>query len=219
MIYENYGLRFVRLKSEHLELLRYWRNHDSIRQFMEYQEIITSDMQKKWFESIQNTQNLYFLIEHDHNFIGMINGKDINLDAATAEGGMFVWDINFHNTELPIRATLSFADFAYLFIKIKKCYISVLKSNKKSKDLNTTFGYQLVEGEEDKENQKYVVEGEVFLDNTLYFKKHYKKVYKKQPSILFEKEDFENGWADFYLEKCCDDNQKHPEFLIKMDRP
>jgi len=220
MIYQNYGLRFIRLKTEHLELLRYWRNHNSINQYMEYQETITAAMQKKWFQSIQKDHSsLFFLIEYDHNFIGMINGKDIDLKTGTAEGGMFIWDINFLNTELPIRSTLSFADFAYLFCKIQKCYIHVLKDNKKAIELNKNFGYKLVEGQKEKNNQQYVVDSDEFLDKTMYFKKHYKKVYPENPSIIFEKNDFKFGWADYYLNNCCDENQKHPLFSIEIEEP
>lgn len=217
MIYENYGLRFIRLRAEHLELLRYWRNHNSIKQFMEYQENITSEMQKKWFTSVQKDKSsLYFLIEYDHNFIGMINGKNINFEKSTAEGGMFIWNLDFHNTEFPIRSILSFADFAFLFCKIEHCYINIMKDNKKAIELNKNFGYKLIEGQEEKENQRYVVSAKDFLESTLYFKKHYKKNYNNHPSIKFEQDDFKYNWANFYLKKCCDENMYHTLFDIEV---
>jgi len=217
MIYENYGLRLVRVKSEHIELIRYWRNHDSIKQFMEYKETITAEMQKKWFRSIQSTPNLFLLVEYDHNFVGLVNGKNIDFEKGTAEGGVFIWDINFHNTELPIRSLLALADFAFLFCNIKNCYIKILKENKKSIEMNKIFGYKLVEGEENKENQLYVVGAQDFLKSTLYYKKHYKKVYKEPAKITFQKDDFEGNWANFYLENFCDENNTHKDFLIEIE--
>ena len=62
MIVEQYGLRYLRVTKNDLELLRYWRNQQYIRDTMQFKEYITPDMQKSWFEKINNKSNYYFII-------------------------------------------------------------------------------------------------------------------------------------------------------------
>ena len=68
-----YGIDLVRLTEEDIEMLRQWRNSPQIQQFMEYREEITAEMQKKWFDSINNVNNFYFIIHFEGQKIGLIN--------------------------------------------------------------------------------------------------------------------------------------------------
>ena len=73
MIAEQYGIKYSRVKINDLELLRYWRNQAYIRNTMQYKEYITPKMQQVWFEKINNKYNYYFIVEHQHKKIGLIN--------------------------------------------------------------------------------------------------------------------------------------------------
>ena len=78
MIIKKFGITFKRLEKNDIELLRQWRNAPSISQYMEYREHITPEMQEEWFESVNNNNNLYFIIEYKGKKIGPTNGKDID---------------------------------------------------------------------------------------------------------------------------------------------
>ena len=81
---------FRRLTREDIELVRNWRNSELISQYMEYKEYITPEMQLKWFRSIDNFFNLYFIIEYKGQKIGVINGKDIDWEERSMETGVFI---------------------------------------------------------------------------------------------------------------------------------
>ena len=85
MILEGYGVKLYRLTEEKIELLRRWRNDPKIQQYMGYREHITSEMQKAWFERINNDNNYYFIIEYEGKEIGCINIKDIDYVKKTCE--------------------------------------------------------------------------------------------------------------------------------------
>jgi hypothetical protein len=72
------GLVAERLKEKDIELIRQWRNSDTIRKNMLYQEIITPEKQLKWFHSINNFNNFYFIVEYKGRKVGLVNIKDVN---------------------------------------------------------------------------------------------------------------------------------------------
>ena len=78
MKFRKYGITLTRLREDDIELVRKWRNSPGIQQYMEYREFITEEMQKKWFESINNLQNFYFIIEYENKKIGLINTSNID---------------------------------------------------------------------------------------------------------------------------------------------
>ena len=84
---EQYGIILKRLEFEDIELVRRWRNHPKIRKRMSFKKHISKEMQKAWFDSINNKYNYYFLIEYQGRYIGVIDNKKINEEDFTAEGG------------------------------------------------------------------------------------------------------------------------------------
>jgi len=94
MIVRKYGITLRRLKEEDIELVRQMRNLVAIRNKMFFQETITPEMQIKWFNSINNKNNGYFIIEVEGKKIGLIHGKNLDFEKRTCEGGIFIWDEN-----------------------------------------------------------------------------------------------------------------------------
>ena len=78
MILKGYGIILKRLTEDKIELVRHWRNHPKIQQYMEYKEYITEAMQRDWFNHINNDSNYYFVIQYKEKEIGLINIKDID---------------------------------------------------------------------------------------------------------------------------------------------
>lgn len=65
MIVKQYGVTYKRVQESDIELIRYWRNRDFIRNTMQFQEYITPFMQKEWFKKINNPFNYYFIVEYE----------------------------------------------------------------------------------------------------------------------------------------------------------
>ena len=63
MKFFKYGITLERLREEDIELVRQWRNSDPVRLNMKYQELITPEKQREWFNSINNVNFHYVMIQ------------------------------------------------------------------------------------------------------------------------------------------------------------
>lgn len=157
MIISKYNIRFIRLQEEDIELVRQWRNHPSITKYMVYREHITREMQKSWFNSINNNNNLYFIIEYKGKKIGLLNGKDINWEDKTMETGIFIWNKYYRKTHIPTLCTLIFAELGVSIWDLKP-RATILKSNDRALKYNKMLGFKVIEDDPDKEYVKLSME-------------------------------------------------------------
>src|SRR5215469_8031030 len=95
---EKYGLTLIRLKEEHLEMVRKWRNSDYVRNKMIFREYITPEMQLEWFRKINNDSNYYFIVEYQNKQVGLVNIKDIA--DGVGESGFFLAKQVYEDTEI-----------------------------------------------------------------------------------------------------------------------
>jgi len=196
MIISKYNIRFIRLKEEDIELVRTWRNHPSIRNNMVYREEITPEMQKKWFASINNNENLYFIIEYKGKKIGLINGKDINWEEKSMETGIFIWNKHYRRTHIPTLCTLIFAELGVLHWNLKP-RATILKKNERALKYNKMLGFKVTEDDPDKEYVKM----EMDKSSSGFIAKKHKAALQllagNEPvKIVFEKEEIESGLLD-----------------------
>ena len=125
-----YGVTLRRLTEDKIEMVRNWRNDPKIQQYMEFRDYITPEMQKKWFERINNDNNYYFIIVYKDKEIGLINIRDIDYETKDGEPGIFIYDDEYLNTDVPMRASFCMADFVWNTLKLEKMHIHVLRNNK-----------------------------------------------------------------------------------------
>ncbi len=149
MIIRKYGISLVRLKKEHIEFVRKKRNLSYIQDKMLYKKRISRWQQIRWFKSINNIYNLYFLIQHNNQFIGLINGKDVDYKKRTCEGGIFIWDIEYWDTYVPVAASFILNDFNFMITNFKINYAKVLKTNHNAIQYNLAQGYKIIEEQKD----------------------------------------------------------------------
>ncbi len=144
MIAEQYGIRYSRVTANDLELLRYWRNQEFIRNTMQFRDYITPAMQKAWYAKINNKYNFYFIIEYREKKIGLINCKDAGPDSNTAEGGIFIWEKKYWGTPIPALASLTMLQAVFdIFQSGEASVATVACNNKVALDFNTALGYEI----------------------------------------------------------------------------
>jgi RimJ/RimL family protein N-acetyltransferase len=166
MILSGYGIKLVRIRQEHIELVRHYRNTERIRSFMEYRDEITPEMQAVWFQQINNRNHGFFLIEYANEFIGVVNGKDIDWEKKiTGSGGVFIWNESWWNTTIPVAAVLLFIDTSFL-LGLERTYIRVLRDNDHAIRFNRSLGYVLLDGQEEVVNQEYVLTHDAYFSAT-----------------------------------------------------
>lgn len=171
MILKGYGVTLVRLKEAHLELLRQHRNSPRIQQFMEFREEITPEMQREWFAKINNRNHNYFLIHHEEQFVGQINGTQVDWEKKeTRSGGIFVWDESLWKTMVPLSASFLLTDISFL-IGLERTYIKVLRDNPSAATFNRQMGYEMLPGQEHETNQEYVLTRDAYEKKTAKYRR------------------------------------------------
>lgn len=184
-----------------IELVRNWRNSSKVSQFMEFREHITAEMQEKWFSSINNVHNLYFIIEYKNEKIGLINGKDIDWGNKTMETGVFIANEKFLNTEVPLLAVIIFGELGIMTFGLK-AYAHILKSNERAKRYNKFIGFTLCEGQEDIENQLYVMTRESYMKKERLIRAAFFKLTGINDTVIsFDLNDNKDGFASFVYDK------------------
>ncbi|MBC7696043.1 MAG: GNAT family N-acetyltransferase [Burkholderiales bacterium] len=150
MIVEQYGLTYLRVTEQDLETLRYWRNQSFIRDTMQFKEYITPQMQRDWFNRINNKYNYYFIIKDNNKKIGLINCKDASPDTKLAEGGIFIWDNQYWGTSIPVFASLTMLQAVFeIFKSGEESIATVAKSNRVALRFNEMLGYEIKSMTED----------------------------------------------------------------------
>lgn len=161
---EQYGVKLIRLQQKDIELVRYWRNQNDITNYMAYRNYITPINQVKWFKSINNKLNYYFIIEYENKKVGLINSKNYDPKLGFSEGGIFIWDKHYLNSYVAIYSTLCFLNFIFHHLKIsKKSMARILRSNPRAIQYNKQIGYKLMPGQDDVENQLYELSEEDYI--------------------------------------------------------
>lgn len=156
LILEQYGVRLVRVQEKDIEQIRNWRNQEDVARFMEYRNYITPEEQKVWFNSINNKNNYYFIIEIDNKQVGLINSKNYDPVIGFGEGGIFISDKDSLHSFTAVFASLCLLNFMFLKLNVSSVSrIKVLKTNERAIQYNKLLGYKLLPGQEHVENQVY----------------------------------------------------------------
>lgn len=156
MTIEQYGIKLVRITIDDIELIRAWRNKNEIRSKMGYRKYISMDMQKKWFETVDNKFNYYFLIEYNNKKVGVINAKNIIPSKKYGEGGIFIWDEK--NEIVAVLASLCLLNASFFVLDIfNKSFIQILKDNRKAVLYNKFLGYIKLPGQSNKVRNEYYI--------------------------------------------------------------
>lgn len=162
---EGYGVKLHRLTADKIELVRNWRNDPKIQQYMVYREHITQEMQKAWFNRINNENNFYFIIEYQGKEIGLIDIKDVDYEKKTGEPGIFIYEDEYLDLDVGMRASLCLGDFVWNVLNLESQHIHVLKVNKRAVQMNLFYGYKLLPGQENMAVQKYTLTRDDALNN------------------------------------------------------
>ena len=184
MIIKGYAVTLSRLTVDDIEQVRQWRNSEKIRQFMEFREEITPEMQEKWFASIDNEFNNYYIIHDGETKIGLIYGAEIDWKKGiTGNGGIFISDESYWNTYFPLSATLLLMEISFI-LGMKAAYIKVLRDNEKAIQFNTNIGFELMENQNDKVNQQYILTKKSYDLKTEKLRQLIEKVYSNAITII-----------------------------------
>lgn len=167
MLIRKYGVTLSRLTENDIELVREKRNSLAIRQRMIFQKQIDGSMQKKWFSTIDNPNNNYFLIEYENKKIGLVNGKEINFKKRSSEGGIFIWAEEYESSLVPVMCSFIMNDYTFLINNFSNSYIKILRTNTNAILYNRALGYEPARDKKEHDNYEwYVLTKERYLSKT-----------------------------------------------------
>lgn len=198
MIVSKYGLILRRLQLEDIELVRQMRNSDAIRQVMQFREEISPEMQLKWFESVNNFENYYYIVEYQGRKVALINDKNMNWQERTSESGLFFWDGDLISTFIPILSSLVLLEMGFYYLDWRISFVHVMRDNPAAIVYTKQIGYQLAEGQENEENQLYFLSRENFEKqgrNIRRAARAFEDSNDPQGYLLLEPQDYQSGLA------------------------
>lgn len=138
---ESYGVVLEALSSDHLEMVRAWRNDPKISRFMLSQNHITEQMQKEWFAKLDIKLSPHFVIKYAGNYVGLCSAKRENFQQKYCETGMYIYEDDLSLALVPFRAALLLNDFCFEQLGVEQIKIYVLQDNTKALRFNRTLGY------------------------------------------------------------------------------
>lgn len=145
-----------------IEVVRQWRNDPVVANNYEFRDHITPEMQQNWFQSVNNINNLYTILEYKGAEIGVINIKNINWEEKTCEGGIFIPDTKYHLTGLPAIISYVTTEIIFRMFDWNVAHAHVLRDNHSVQQFVKMLGYQLLPDQEEVHNQKYIITKESF---------------------------------------------------------
>lgn len=163
--YEKYGIKFVELRVQDLELLRTWRNHPDIQRFMVFREEITPAMQAEWYRAIDWGLEVYTIIYFRGVAVGMTQLKRIDYPGKTAEGGIIIFRPEHQNGLIPYRAAIGGMDSDFLHRGLETITATIRKSNTRAQRFARSLGYTF----DDPDPAGDVLRGRVIVDE--YFRR------------------------------------------------
>ena len=192
-----YGITLSRITENDIELVRQWRNHPDIMKTMQFRDFITPEMQKKWFHSINNNNNFYYIIQFKNDKIGMINNKNVDWTERTSEAGIFIWDES--HDFAPLLASLLLCEAGFYILQGGNSFVRTLRTNNKAIDYNLMLGYELYKDDPSEATQLYRLTCENFENNARKLREAALRHSGNDPMMymILEKHDYESGLAQF----------------------
>jgi len=163
----NYGITLRKATDNDLEKMRYWRNSDHIACYMTFQNHITKQMQWDWWQRVQQANDLYLIIEYKGRDIGLTGAKDVSVSTCETHG--YIYDPADQNSAVAYRSALCLYDYLFEWYNALTCKIR--KHNTRSIKFNRSLGFEIAEGQENEDDQLYVLTRKRYEASTARFKK------------------------------------------------
>ncbi len=165
-------MRLVRLRQEHIELLRTWRNAEKIARFMEYRQHITPQMQQQWFDRLSPIADFYFMIEYRGEMVGMIHASGINWLEGRGDAGLFIFEDRYLSTYIPVLASLCLLDLFFGVFGLQRLYAKVMRNNPVATEYNKRLGFKALPDQAAHDFQLYKLERADYLATTESLRAH-----------------------------------------------
>lgn len=146
LVVDAMGVRQTRLTRDDIEQVRQWRNSREIASYMFFQGHITPEMQAAWFESIDNDENVYFMVHHEGRAVGLNLIKEIDWERRSGQGGIFLVPEDLRNSLFVYRVALPALDWIYASLGLKTVTAVIRSDNTRAIRYNRSLGHVISPG-------------------------------------------------------------------------
>ena len=147
MTIRGYGIELVRLEAHHIEMLRQWRNDESINRFMDYREHISQEAQERWFRSLDTASDFFFLIRAEGEFHGLIHFSAIDWAERNGQSGLFIRTKDYQGTPLPVCASVLMLEYFFTHTPLEAIEAKVMNDNALALSYNMSLGFWTISSE------------------------------------------------------------------------
>lgn len=136
---EGFGITLTPLCKEDIELVRFWRNSDAIKRYALNQDEISKEQQERWFASLAEKEDEYFIIEIQEEKVGLIwfNKRDERV-----ETGFYIYDETKQNSLTPYKIVTLFHDYLFNQKGFEKLTCKIMHDNQRAVRFNLSLGYK-----------------------------------------------------------------------------
>ena len=138
-----YGLRLHQMRDADIEIVREGRNQPFVRKNHFFQEIITPEQHRSWYDGICKTRDYYLIVCKDDVPLGLISLKNIAPGMHTGQLGIFFWEKQVLRTRLPLLAIITFIDFFLVTVGIQHMEAIIRSTNTAMAHIFEFFGFDL----------------------------------------------------------------------------
>lgn len=181
-----YGLVLQSLNAQHIENVRVWRNRESNRLAMEFDQKISENQQLLWFQNVDHTKNLLFTYHFENQIQGFVQLKEIDFEKGEAEAGIIHGNDATNGTSIPIIAIISLMEIAFDLLGLTILKAKIKAGNTPVELLNKHLGYKMISNQEKFLFPYYEVSKTDFGTSTEKFRKMLKNAHGKSFEIGFD---------------------------------
>lgn len=142
------------------------------------------------------------MISYKGEKVGLGNIKNVDWEKREGEAGIFITKQKLIGSILPVVGSLTLSDLVFQIFRFNRVLAQIRQDNPRSKKLSQIMGSRLAEGQEGKESQLYYLSPENFYRYTKKFFMLMKPMGFARGNMIikFDKEDFDTGFADKFIE-------------------
>ncbi|MEO1438022.1 MAG: GNAT family N-acetyltransferase, partial [Bacteroidota bacterium] len=128
-----------------------------------FQEYITPEMHRQWYDRINNAHNHYFIIHLKEEPLGVVHLKDIDPQSQTAEWGIYLGELKYRKARIGTKAALLLHQYGFEILGLQGIKATILNDNQASLHFHLKLGYEITPGHEDQQVQLYWLQPNTFI--------------------------------------------------------
>ncbi len=138
---EGYGVTQTRVRQQDIEMIRQWRIDPNVSRHMFYRGHITPEQQEKWFASIDNDENFFWVVHYEGRPIGLNSIKDIDWATRSGEGGLFIVPNELRQSLVVFRIAIPPLIWLFEQMHFNFVHAAVHPENKRALRYNKALGH------------------------------------------------------------------------------